>query len=101
MDSIVGSYDSDEFRQEFFAYCDGNNNDFIHKIKLESPEQVKIINDYNKVVDKINHIYKKYETMQMQHDNTSEKEKQNRYNVLKERYNISKSKNENQQDLNR
>ena len=94
----------DLIENNFKKYCDGKNDNFIKNLKLELPEQKKLLSEYNNIVNKINKVYEKYHVDEIkQNEELVEKKdinKQNNYNILRNKYGISKNNN-NEQELNR
>ena len=94
----------DLIENNFKKYCDGKNDNFIKNLKLELLEQKKLLSEYNNIVNKINKVYEKYHVDEIkQNEELVEKKdinKQNNYNILRNKYGISKNNN-NEQELNR
>ena len=92
--------DKEEFSNAFKDYCEGRNPEFPKMLRLETPIQVKLLNDYNNTVDKINRVYKQYELAENKEELNKKLDKQAKYNFLSNKYSSVK-KDDVQQDLNR
>lgn len=81
----------------FKDYCNGKNDNYIKYLKVEMPEQKKLVDKYNKLVSEMNTEYKQEKQNKMIE---VEKTKEKRYSDIKKTYGIKKPDNQ-EQGINR